>query len=141
MVQYLFYSPKKIRNSTKKIIRAISWSDFNAPTRSIFFRYGLLRLTEYNIFHNACTMYQVVFGLNNRLCELVPIHYPRHTYLTRNMHIITGKKRRLKSTGMSVVCRGPRIWNELDESLKTSSSISSFKQNLKKQLLNLYTSS
>lgn len=63
---------KKLEIPQKKVICAISWSDFNAPTRSIFLGYGILRLNEYNIFHNACTMYQVVFGLNSSLCELFP---------------------------------------------------------------------
>lgn len=74
---------KKLEILQKKVICAISWSDFNAPTRSIFLGYGILRLNEYNIFHNACTMYQVVSGLNSSLCELVPIRCPQHTHLTR----------------------------------------------------------
>ena len=128
----------KLKSLQKKIIRAISWSKPNSPTSHIFYKYGILRLNELIYFQNACTMYQVAFGLNSRLCELVPIYGPVHNYDTRNKHLITGKDRRLVGPGRSVACVGPQIWNELNNKLKKAQSISSFKHLLKKQLLNKY---
>jgi len=116
-VQYLSYLLKKLEILQKKVIRAMSWSDFNAPTRSIFLGYGILRLKEYNIFHNACTMYQRSLVWMAVCVSLFPSTITGTLNLTRNKHIIIGKNRRLKSTGMSVVCRGPWIWNELDDNL------------------------
>ena len=89
----------------RKIIRAISWSDYRAHAPPLFLRLGLLRITEFNEYHNACVIFQVVYGLNARLCELVPITHPQHTYNTRNTHHIYGKDRKLVCTGHSVVCR------------------------------------
>ena len=129
---------KKLETLQKKIIRAISWSRANSPTSHLFALYGILRLKEHIYFHNACTMYRVVFGSNNRLSELIPICGPLHTHNTRNKHLIVGKKRQLIGTSMGVVCRGPQIWNELDNSLKASQSISIFKHRLKKHLLSSY---
>ena len=97
----------KLQSLQKKIIRAISWSKFNAPTASLFHSYGLLKLPEINTYHNACTMYQVVNNMNTRLCELVPISRPLHTHYTRKKHLITGKVRKLKSTSLSIVSRFP----------------------------------
>ena len=116
----------------------MSWSECNAPTRSLFHHFGLLRLTEMNVFHNACVMHQIIHKTNHRLCELVPVCGPRHAYDTRKKHLITGKKRRLKRTRLSFACRGPQIWNELDESLRVETSISIFKKKLKIKLLSSY---
>ncbi len=129
---------KKLESLQKKIIRAMSWSEYNAPTKPLFYRFGLLRLTELNSFHNACVMHQVIHKTNPRLCELVPVCGPRHMYETRKKHLITGKKRRLKTTSLSLVCRGPQTWNQLDESLKAEKSISAFKKKLKTKLLDSY---
>ena len=99
---------------------------------------NLLKLTHYNYLQNAVFMYQVVHKLNQTLCDLIPIHLPLHTYNTRNKRLVTGKKRKLKCTSFSVACRGPQIWNELDDTIKISSCISIFKEKLKKQLLSMY---
>ncbi len=129
---------RKLETLQKKIIRAISWAKVNSPTRHLFAHYGILRLKESNYDHNACTIYQVVSGLNSRLKQLIPIFVPQHTHNTRQKHHILGKKRKLIGTSLSVVRRGPQIWNELSDSLKTSQTISMFKRHLKKQLLNSY---
>ena len=122
----------------RKVIRAISWSERNAHTPPLFFRYGLSRVAEFNEYHNACTMFQVVNDLNPRLSELVPIYYPNHSYSTRNSDHIHGKDRMLECTRLSVVYRGPQIWNNLDNSLKDMKSFSSFKKNLKRLLISHY---
>ena len=97
-----------------------------------------LTLKDFNEYHNVCTIYQVVHGLNARLCELVPISYPQHTYCTRNTDHIYGKERKLVCTGHSVVCRGPLIWNRLDASLKKVRSFSKFKRKIKDLLMSPY---
>ena len=83
-------------------------------------------------------MFQVVNDLNPRLSELVPIYYPNHSYSTRNSDHIHGKDRMLECTRLSVVYRGPQIWNNLDNSLKDMKSFSSFKKNLKRLLISHY---
>ena len=83
-------------------------------------------------------MYQVVNNMNTRLCELVPISRPLHTHYTRKKHLITGKVRKLKSTILSIVSRGPQIWNKLEGFIKMSQSFLAFKKNLKQKLLSTY---
>lgn len=129
---------KKLEILQKKIIRALSWSKFNCPTSPLFRRHNLLRITEHNYLQNASIMYQVAHRLNHRLCDLIPISFPPHTHDTRRKHLIIGKQRRLKRTSLSVVCRGPQIWNELSDNIKMSHSISIFKKYLKKQLIATY---
>ena len=128
----------KLERLQKKAIRALSWSPFNSHTPPIFHRLNLLRLTEFNTFQNGCTMFQVVHGLSPRLSDLLPISRPQHQYDTRYKHHITGKKRRLKCTSRSIACRGPELWNHLDEDLKLPYSFSIFKSKLKTTLLQTY---
>lgn len=84
-------------------------------------------------------IFQVIHKLNDRLCELVPVSRPQHTYHTREKDLITGKIRSLKCTSLRVVCRGPQIWNKLEENLKLVHSVSVLKKNLKEYLLLTYT--
>ncbi len=70
----------------------MSWTKFDAPSDPLFRRYGLLKITELNTFHNACTLFYVVNKLNERLCDLIPISFPLHSYQTRKKHFIKGKK-------------------------------------------------
>ena len=63
----------KLESLQKKVIRAISWSDYHAHTPPLFLKYGLLRLPELKTLHNACLMFQISHQLNTRLCTLVPI--------------------------------------------------------------------
>ncbi len=40
-------------------MRATSWSKYDAPSDLLFCYYGLLKPTELNTFHNACTMLSI----------------------------------------------------------------------------------
>ena len=128
----------KLKSLQKKVIRALSWSPINTPTRPIFHRYGLLRLEQLNDFHNACLVYQVVNAINPRLSLLVPIQRRQHQYNTRNKHLLSGKNRDLVSSSRSVACRGLDLWNKMDDGLKSLCSFSSFKNNFKANLLSTY---
>ena len=123
----------------KKIIRIISWSSFDAPSDPLFRRYGFLKIIELNIFYNACTMNCVVNRLNDKLSELIPIYFPSHAYQTRKKHHIKGKKRKLKCTSFSIVCKGPQVWNDLDKVLQMSPTVHVFKKRLRRHLLLQYS--
>uniref|UniRef100_A0A3B1IHU1 Reverse transcriptase domain-containing protein n=1 Tax=Astyanax mexicanus TaxID=7994 RepID=A0A3B1IHU1_ASTMX len=129
---------RKLHILQKKIIRIISWASSDAPSDPLFCQLGLLKITELNIFHNACVMYSVVNKLNDRLCYLIPIYLPSHAYQTRKKHYIMGKKRKLKCTSLSVVCKGPQVWNDIDIDLQMSQTIHVFKRRLRRRLLLKY---
>ena len=128
----------KVQILQKRVIRAITWSKWDAPSDPLFHKYNLLKLPEQNTLHNACAMFSVVNKLNNRFCDLIPISLPTHTHDTRKKHYFKGKKRNLKCTSRSVVCRGPKMWNELENNITKSRSLPVFKRNLKRQLLQKY---
>lgn len=121
-------------------IRAISWSKQISPTNPLFYRYGLLKLPEYNLYQNACVMYQVVHRSNTHLCELIPLYSSSHRQNTRNKLLLKGKYRKLKCTRFSIGFRGPQIWNELENNIKHFTTFSIFKRNVKYCLLGSYAS-
>lgn len=67
-----------------------------------------------------------MYMLNDRLCDLNPTYLPLHTYkkVEKNLikNLIKGKKCKLKCMSFSVVCKGPQMWNELDN-IKISLSV------------------
>ena len=128
----------KLISLQKKIIRALTWSNYTASSSPIFHQLGLLKVTELNYFHNACLMFHVIHNTNKRLSELIPVSSRNHPYNTRNKHLLVENLRRLKQTGLSIACIGPKIWNELDDKLKELSTISKFKVRLKHKLRNDY---
>lgn len=134
---YLTYL-QKLLVLQKKVIRVISWSDYNAPSNPLFHRLKLLKLTECNYFHNACVMYSVVNKLNPRLNHLIPVTTLSHQYDTRKKQLLRGKHRKLVCTRLSVVCKGPQIWNELDDNIQKSTSLVTYKKTLKFKLLQQY---
>ena len=83
----------KLEILQKKAIHALSWSTGNAPTRPLFHCYGILRLTEFNLFHNACITFEAVNGLNPRLSGLLPICRPQPLCpICRSFSICSGRR-------------------------------------------------
>ncbi len=56
------------------------------------------------------------------------------TYQTRKKHLIEGKKQKLKRASLSVLCKGPQVWNELDKDLQMSPSVFVFKKKITEAL-------
>lgn len=71
MVQYLSFPYQITHTHTSNKRLQILWSNLDAPSGPLFLGYKPLNLKEYNIFHNDCAMYRVVFTFNKRLCELI----------------------------------------------------------------------
>lgn len=56
----------------------------------------------------------------------------------KKYYITEGEKCKLNCISCSVVCRGPQVWNEIENSRKRSLSASALKKSLKHQLLQRY---
>lgn len=129
----------KLQCLQKKVIRTIFWSHSRSHTAPLFKAARILKLEDLNTFLNAVTIHQVINKLNHCLCELIPVCRPLHRYGTREKRLYWGKKRKLKTTGLSVACRGFQIWNQLEEEVKLCESLKKFKREMKKMLLCKYT--
>ena len=63
---------------------------------------------------------------------------PTHNYNLRNRGTTPQIDTRLESSEKSIQLRGEKIWEELPEHLKNSTSMIKFKRNLKSKLLQSY---
>lgn len=68
-------------------------------------------------------MYNVVLRINDRLSHLIPISFPTYEHNTKGEQLSKGMKRKLKWTSVSVTCEGPKIWTEIDSTVKESASL------------------
>ena len=105
----------------KKIIRLITHSSYLAHTSPLFYKKGILKIRD---------IYKYVLGVYifNRKALL---EYPLHSYNTRNRDLAIPSFQRLVLCERSLSCNGPRLWNTLPEEIKNSSSLATFKRNLK----------
>ena len=58
-------------------------------------------------------------------------------YTCRKKHLIKGKT--LKCMSFSVVCRGPKVWNETDNIINMSLSVAVLKKEFKAAVTNMLT--
>lgn len=114
----------------KKIIRIINKKSYLHPTSELFYNSCILKLEDIHKFELAVFMYK-----NHGL----PIfHRNRHNYFTRNFESPSPLFQRLSLTQQSIFYRGPIVWNDLPVVVRSSPSLPSFKQNLKKHFLSFY---
>ncbi len=86
---------KNYRLFRKIVVCVLLWSELKAVTGPLFCRLGPLRLSEHDVFHNACMLFQVVHRLNYWLWDLVPICHLQHTCDTRvNISLLAKTKAR-----------------------------------------------
>ena len=123
----------------KKAVRAISKSDFNAHSKPLFLKYKLLSIFDIANFHKLSFVYSAI---NN----LLPVcfsdyftqsnslhHYSSRNYLNLNLPLL-----RLGTNQKNVKFTGAKLWNSLPIQVKTTSTFSSFKSQLKRHILKSY---
>ena len=126
----------------KRTIRILSFSKFEAHTNPLFARLKILKLHDIIFFHTACFMYKFSkSSLPNTFDNFFTRINTRHSYNTRlsskssfalpNIRTNYGK--------FNITFFGPKVWNQVKESIKTL-SFQSFKRELKADLLSSYTS-
>ena len=115
------------------------FSGFVAPSRPLFVQLGLLNIYQIYKYQLAIYMYKI-------LLKQVPLlNHQRfstgssiHSYDTR-FKIDLYKQAHRTNLRQSTICfQGPRLWNNLPESMKLSSSLAIFRKNLKLFLLSEY---
>ena len=132
MGQYLQNYLKSSNSPTKKAVRIITFSHFQSHTSPIFKKLNLLKLSDIVKLHTILFMHQYY---NDRLPKAfndffsLVKHKHRHTYtlpLIRTNHGLH-----------SLRFYGPKLWNSVDEELKTL-SISSIKSKLQLHFISEY---
>ena len=124
----------------KKIIRIMTFSKYDAHTNPIFNKLKLLKIHEIIKFYIATFMYQYIQGmLLNAFDSFFTTTNSTHDYCTRLTSKFTFHLPKIRTNFGKFNIRyfGPKVWNDIEDSLK-SFSFSRFKRQLKESYLKLY---
>ena len=116
--------------STKKSISIINKAHYIAHSNNLFINNGILKLEEINKFNIAVHMFK------NKLSS---VYQTRHNYNTRQNTNLIPDFNRLSTTQHSLTYVGPKVFNDIPEHIKQSSSLTIFKKRLKHFLISKYT--
>ena len=132
---------KRLLTLQKRAVRVIFKTDFREHTGPLFANLKLLKFTDLYYLNLGLFMYKYM----NRV---LPACFNSFFTLTSNVHSYNTRSTARKNlyvnytrTTLSksgVVQRGTRYWNSLDDSLKSSPSISMFAKKLKTYLITAY---
>lgn len=114
----------------KKIVRIITNSGYLDHTPELFKQTGMLKLDDITNFTIATFMYK---NKNDHHSLL-----PTHSYNTRHRHNLSLPSHRLTKFQHSMTYLGPVVWNTIPSHIQDSQSLSIFKKQFKKHILNNY---
>lgn len=124
----------------KKIVRILTNSSYLAHTNILFIRLSLLKIPDIYKYHTLIFMFKISHHLlpaqfidSFTQCSKIHQHLTRNS--TVNFFILP---HHTKVRSKSVKFAGPKIWNELPNSLKTIQTLGSFKRNLKRHIILSY---
>ena len=136
MQRFLLLNGNEIYFLQKRVMRAITKSNYIAHSASLFSRLTVLDICQINSFHVGKFMYKY----QNRLLPSIFLELFRtssqiHNYNTRSASDLHPHKCRTNIMQFKVLFQGPKIWNALPTSLTFSNSFYSFSQKFKSFLL------
>ncbi len=115
----------------KKVIRIITNSDFNEHTQPLFKQLNILNLVDLSKLSLASLMYKRIHTNNLNTQS-------SHNYQTRTQHALHIPRPKLTLFKHSVMYCEPKTWHNVPDNIKQSKSLSHFKKQLKRHLLNSY---
>ena len=120
---------KKLETLQKKILRILTFSDFNAHTRPLFRRLKIMTLSEMYNYFSGIHIYKCI---NHLLPPLFWDDFVLSKNASRNSHNLKSVYHSKKICETSLRFSGPKKWNEYPVHIKCAKSIQSFKYNMKK---------
>ena len=113
----------------KQIIRLIAGANYLAHTNALFHEYEVLKFED--IYKYCMSLY--MFSAMKKGLYLI-----EHSINTRNRNQASSTHHRLSTTQHSVSFEGPRLWNQLPQSLRNIESLYLFKIKLKRHVIQQY---
>lgn len=125
----------------KRVIRSCTNSPWLAHTDPLFSSLKTLKIHDIYKLQLAVFMYQYHNNLlPNDLIDdtFFNTAYPAHNYETRHANTIFIKPTKTILASNTSASQGPLLWNNIPTNIQTSSSLASFKANLKKFFIGCY---
>ena len=117
-------------------MRTITGSKWNEHTAPLFLKIKCLRLCDINKYQVCCFMFKVIRGcLPICFDNYFMLNEDIHTYNTRQKQDVHVNQWSTIVRQSSIKCHGPKLWNDLPNSLRNFSSVFTFKRKLKLFLL------
>ena len=132
---------KKIHLVQKRALRLVVWAKKDSPSGPIF--YKLNRLTIFDEYKLQASLF-MHNSINGNLPHFLSTHfranYQIHNHKTRFSHNIHTYITRTNARKSTLMVSGPRIWNNIPNSIRNIKSSSLFRRTLKEYYLNMYRS-
>ena len=118
----------------------MSDAPFRSHTDPLFHDLKLLKFKDVVTFHQCIFMYECMHNLlPDHFCHMFELNCEIHNYPTRSMKNVRIPTHRTVSFQQNIRFMGPKLWNELNNTIKNCLSINDFKRILKKSLFAKYT--
>jgi len=132
-------SINKLVKSQKKIVRSMVNANYNAHTNPIFAELKILKLTDVIDLEVLKCMFLVSKGIApGPILDLFVPNAVHHNYPTRGRHDPMSITRKYAPLDKSYLCRGPSMWSNLHPDIKTSKTIYSLVNKIKRQKFSTY---
>ena len=120
----------------KKFCRVITFSDFRASSKPLFFQLKLLPIYDIYKFNVATYMYKIINGLipvlNHQRFALKSNIHGHDTRQRDNIHLPFCRTTMRQNT---ICFQGPKLWNHLPDHIKSARTVYVFKKCLKLSLI------
>ena len=124
---------KPIKKNLQKAVRKILFKNRNQPTEPLFDELKVLDFDKHKFLTISSFMWQLTYdNIPDTIKSSLNIRNRDYGVNNRKYHIPNISSEILKR---NIVYQGPKIWNNLKNDIKTKNSILSFKNTLKKKLL------
>ena len=133
------FAKNKLQVLQKKALRAIFNLPYNSHTNDIFKENGLLKITDIYRMNLLCHLYKIRNMPANYDASLHPrLMSTIHSYSTRNSNNLEIPRYNKATSQSSFLFQSAKEWNLIPEYIRNSSSLASFKSNLRRFYCNLY---
>ena len=117
----------KVHLMQKKVIRIITFSEFHAPTALLLDKLDILNIYQIVEYFVGVFVYKSLHGM-----MAGSLSFFQRNFNTRNSVNLRSTYHKKKISQQSIRIAGPRIWNNFPILCKSSTSLHSFKNQLKK---------
>ena len=131
------YLKDEIKILQKRVIRCMNFLPYNEHTALYLGRMNMLTVEHLYFSNIALYMYRTlnIEKYDDHLKAKLHSFCDLHDYPTRNRFSLRVPRVNKEKSKSHVHCSGVRIWNSIPDGVKGSTSVTSFKHNLKKFLL------
>ena len=124
----------------KRVIRMITFSDYNEHTSPLFKKLNICKLSDLAFLYTANCMHDFAFSklpspFDNFFVEISKAHHYNTRLASRSSYSLP--RIRTNYGKFNIRFQGPKIWNSLDEKIKASNRLA-FKRKLMEKIIYSY---